>query len=97
METGHAGWRRQIHGAHTRVTGDRSNFWNEHGIGVCLVGNFENGRPSESQMAALVRLVRALQARLDIPASRVRGHGHIDSTACPGEHFPWNEFRVRLR
>ena len=42
-------WRDQLTGAHCReATGD-DNYWNEHTIGICLVGNFEEHRPTASQ------------------------------------------------
>ncbi|MEE8107047.1 MAG: peptidoglycan recognition family protein [Planctomycetota bacterium] len=90
-------WLHQIHGAHTRVTGDRTNFWNENGIGVVVVGNFEQQRVSDEQLGALVELVRKLQARFEISSGHVVRHGEVDATMCPGAHFPWTEFKRRLR
>jgi N-acetylmuramoyl-L-alanine amidase len=90
-------WREQLAGAHTRVSGDASNRWNENGIGVCLVGDFTRGRPTERQMDSLVALVRALRDRYGVPLDRVIGHGHVDATECPGANFPWDELRRRIR
>lgn len=90
-------WREQLVGAHTRVSGDASNRWNENGIGICLVGDFTRARPSERQMDSLVALVRALRERYGVPADRVIGHRHVDATECPGASFPWDELRRRIR
>jgi len=90
-------WVHQIHGAHTRITGDRTNFWNENGIGVVVVGNFEQQRVSDEQLGALVDLVRKLQARFGISSDHVVRHGEVDATMCPGAYFPWAEFKRRLR
>ena len=79
-------WREQMHGAHA---GD--NEHNQHGIGVCLVGNFEDEPPSRSQMAAVKRLVNVLKAEYGISSDKIIGHSDIKATACPGKHFPMAE------
>jgi len=43
-------------------------------------------------MESLVKLVRFLSERYDIPQSRIYGHnttpGHSTKTECPGRNFP---------
>ena len=73
------------------------NRWNLHSIGVCLVGDFTRMGPSERQMDALVRLVRALMAEYDIPPDAVVPHRFVHGTECPGISFPWDEFVARIR
>ena len=94
-------WHRQAVGAHARApVGDprrSSNFWNEHSIGICLVGDFRKGPPSQRQMAALTRLIRALQAKYGIPDERVQPHRNVTRTLCPGPQFPWTDLMSRLR
>lgn len=82
-----------IHGAHAGVKN-----YNEHGIGICLVGNFQEGGPSAVQLKALADLCKALMARYNIPASKVLGHKHArpGHTDCPGKNFPWDRFRKML-
>ena len=88
-------WTKQKHGAHCKVPG---NYYNDHGIGVCLVGNFENYRPTSAQMASLEHLLRFLMAACDIPLDRIRTHrGVTGRTACPGHRFPLGELERRLR
>ena len=89
-------WRGQKTGSHCRVKGDWSNYWNEHTIGICLIGNFNKTRPTERQWRSLVRLVRFLQNRYNIPTSRIKGHRDIKPTDCPGKNFSFAEFRRRL-
>ena len=79
-------WREQLHGAHA---GDED--YNEHGVGVCLVGNFEKHSPTPQQMAAVKRLVATLKREYGISAERVIGHSEVKATACPGKHFPMAE------
>lgn len=80
-------WRVQKWGAHAGGTPD--NAYNNYGIGVCLVGDFTDHLPSESQLASLNRLVRYLMQTYNIPAGRVIGHREAPNakTECPGRMF----------
>lgn len=64
------------------------NSFNLHGIAVCLTGNYENDKPTEAQMKALVLFIRDVQRRYRIDAL-VRGHKETsqDPTACPGKNI----------
>ena len=77
-------WVRQETGAHAGVL-----EYNEKGIGVCLVGNFQNTRPTAQQMEATARLVGFLMKTYRIPASNVIGHNAAKNgrTSCPGRYF----------
>ena len=89
-------WRKQLHGAHAKTPDNR---FNDHGVGICLVGDFDEGtaRPTGAQMDALVRLCRWLMTTYGISASNVLGHCDCGcATACPGKNFPWAELRRRL-
>lgn len=79
-------WRDQIDGAHA---GDAT--YNTQGIGVCLIGNFEQDPPTEAQLEALATLTRSLTAEYDIPPQNIKGHCDVKSTACPGRYFPMQE------
>jgi len=87
-------WRTQKHGAHCKVQGHPE--YNDVGIGICLVGNFNETYPSEAQMASLSRLVRYLMNRYGIPRSRIYGHGQLKPTDCPGRHFSYADLFQRL-
>jgi N-acetyl-anhydromuramyl-L-alanine amidase AmpD len=88
-------WPKQKHGAHAKTDDNR---FNDYGIGICLVGDFERGgRPTPAQMENLVSLCRWLMARYGIPASAVIGHCDCKPTACPGRNFPWAELRAALQ
>ncbi len=76
-------WRQQLHGAHAG-----KDEYNQHGIGICLVGNFQETDPTEGQLAAVKQLVAALRDEYSIPSSRVIGHNEVKATACPGQNFP---------
>lgn len=89
-------WTRQIQGAHARAHAGDDNKWNERGIGICLIGNFQHHAPSQRQMDALVRLVRTLQREYGIRDENVVPHRFVKPTLCPGQYFPWQEFKRRL-
>jgi hypothetical protein len=90
-------WRDQIKGAHTRARPGDDNRWNLSSIGICLMGDFTQTSPSQRQMDALVRLVRALMAEYSIAAENVVPHHFVHATECPGPCFPWGEFMSRIR
>lgn len=78
-------WRTQIKGGHLA-----SLRLNEVAIGICLVGNFEKGRPTAAQMQSLSALVNYLMQRTRTGTTAVRTHRQINTkpTACPGRNFP---------
>lgn len=81
-----ARWTKQKHGAHCKTP---NNYYNDHGIGICLVGDFVKGAPTPAQLASLQRLLVFLTERCQIPASRVVTHGGVtQKTQCPGRNFP---------
>ncbi|MCD4825191.1 MAG: peptidoglycan recognition protein family protein [Phycisphaerae bacterium] len=77
-------WKKQKWGAH--CGGTPGNEYNEHGVGICLVGNFMNRMPSSAQMAAMEKLVRYLMETYDIPADKVIAHKDAPNanTQCCG-------------
>ena len=81
-------WKQQLQGAHAGVAD-----YNQHGIGIVLVGNFEDGSPSQAQLKSVKRLVRVLSRDHEIEATRIIGHGDVKPTECPGTHFPLGEIR----
>lgn len=87
-------WRSQKHGAHCKTP---DNYFNDHGIGICLVGDFTKTRPTPRQMASLQRLVSFLCDQCRIPDSRVTTHGLVtNKTQCPGRNFPIMSLRRSL-
>ena len=82
-------WMNQQVGAH--CGGTAGNWANIDGIGICLVGNFNYGQPSERQMQSLMKLVHFLQERYGISKNRIYGHKTTPGaheTECPGRNFP---------
>lgn len=90
IEVGHR-WVYQIEGAHAGLA-----EYNQHGIGICLVGNFDEDYPTHEQLESLIVLVRELQRVCHIPSENVVMHRHIKTTDCPGRNFPYYEVLTRL-
>jgi hypothetical protein len=97
-------WRLQLTGAHCRLPRDEEigrrlteNYYNEHGIGICLVGRFDQEYPSSGQLEAAARLIHYLMETCHIPESQVFGHCDLKSTACPGRRLSIPELKRRVR
>jgi hypothetical protein len=88
-------WVKQKHGAHCKTP---DNFYNDHGIGICLIGDFERSQPTPAQMASLARLCRFLMRQCNIPGDKIYTHGGVTGkTRCPGRYFQLAELTRRLR
>jgi N-acetyl-anhydromuramyl-L-alanine amidase AmpD len=87
-------WLGQFPGAH--VAGVQQAAMNERSIGVCLVGDGQQGPFSDAQVARLSQLVTALSRELGIPSSRILLHSDVAATADPGRFFPEAALRERL-
>ena len=70
---------------------------NEGNIGILCLGNFDMQRPSDAQLKALERHVKAVMKQYKIPASKVRSHREWPgaSTACPGKNLQSKMSRLR--
>jgi hypothetical protein len=77
-------WPKQKWGAHTKTPDNR---FNDYGIGICLVGNFMETRPTQAQMQSLAKLVAYLQKTYKIPSQNIIGHRDAKSTECPGKNM----------
>ena len=87
-------WYSQEAGAHANAT-----EFNEHGIGICLVGNFDEQPPSPAQWSALRTMVARLCKTYDIPPANILGHNQVrrgGSTACPGRFLSLDKLREGL-
>lgn len=80
-------WRKQKHGAHTGGTPD--NEYNEHGIGICLVGDFTYQLPTPAQLQAVTELTEYLAERYNIPPGNILAHKDAPNqhTECCGRMF----------
>ena len=98
-------WQRQMTGAHCKSPRGRyfgklrqRNYFNEHGIGICLVGNFEKHGPTARQVTALQQLISLLCAETGIGPTSIYGHGDVThKTLCPGRYLSRRLAQVRAK
>jgi hypothetical protein len=88
-------WTRQINGGHVH-----SDYLNNIGIGICLVGDFNRDLPTPRQKEALEELIKYLRKRvgkIEGKPSRVEPHRAVNpprwATDCPGDRFPYGWLR----
>lgn len=91
-------WRKQINGGHVH-----SDYLNNIAIGICLVGDFNQGKPTQKQLDALDELLRYLRQRVgkfDNKWAIVKAHREINPprwpTDCPGNEFPYSWLHNRF-
>jgi LysM repeat protein len=86
-------WIKQQSGAHCNSGG-----MNEKGIGIALVGNFNEELPTANQIQSLTYLLKTLCKYYHIPAANVIGHRDAlgANTECPGKRFPMTSVRQGL-
>jgi LysM repeat protein len=86
-------WRKQLEGGHVR-----KREVNLEGIGICMVGNFEETHPSRKQLAAFTELVDHLGGNVLKNRYTFAVHKEIDRnhTVCPGRNFPVKAMHKRF-
>jgi hypothetical protein len=85
-------WTAQQRGAHAGV-----DLYNEQGIGICLVGDFNKDRPSKAQLQSLAELVAHLMREHAILPRQVLGHRDCKPTDCPGRNVDMDVVREMAR
>jgi N-acetylmuramoyl-L-alanine amidase len=88
-------WFQQEKGSHANVK-DHPEF-SHSGIGICLIGNFNQDPPTATQMDSLVALITLLSERYEIPLDHIVTHGEVQNTDCPGRRFPTATLLGRVR
>ena len=79
-------WQQQLPGAHA---GTRTH--NASGIGICLIGNFNESPPTKKQISSARKLVELLRRRYLIGRSQTIAHRDVRATDCPGRFFPFDQ------
>ena len=82
-------WIKQMRGGHVH-----SDYMNNIGLGICLVGDFNRDQPTRAQLEACEELIKYLQERCG--KMQVRPHREVNpprwATDCPGDVFPYGWF-----
>ena len=69
---------------------------NEKAIGICFVGNYDEGPVPKEMWDKGVIFVASLCRVLRIPVSNVMGHRDFAPKTCPGTQFDLGEFRKEV-
>lgn len=70
---------------------------NRYNLGVLVLGNFEQQRPTPAQVAGLERFVASRMRMYRVDVRRVHTHRELASTACPGRNLQPMVERMRSR
>lgn len=83
-------WQKQLQGGHVR-----NDKVNESGIGICIVGNLQNHRPTTRQRQAVNELIGFLKDGYSRSSVDVTVHKLVDKnhTVCPGKYFPYEDLK----
>jgi hypothetical protein len=77
-------WTKQKIGAHAKTSDNR---FNEYGVGICLVGNFDVERPTPEQLKSLDKLIAYLMVTYHITPENILRHKDTKQTDCPGTYL----------
>ena len=92
-------WRQQREGAHAGSS-PLSQPYNDLGIGICLVGNFDVNPPTAYQEQRLARLCAVLIRHVPgLSLARIIGHRDVPGkeTKCPGQYLDIEHLRSVVR
>ena len=70
--------------------GSHAKGCNSTSLGICFEGDFEKEMPIQAQIDAGIELVKHLKEKYNI--QKVKGHGQLMQTSCPGKLFPMEQF-----
>jgi murein DD-endopeptidase MepM/ murein hydrolase activator NlpD len=86
-------WKNQLDGGHVR-----KHYVNQHGIGICLIGNFMETRPTPKQIRSFTALVDLIGNYHLGGSFQYTAHKEVDKnhTVCPGKYFPLREMHRRF-
>lgn len=78
---------RVIEGRPIRYQGAHVSENNPHNLGILVLGNFEEQKPSNVQVQALGKFARLMMSIHRVTPGRVFTHREINPTACPGRNL----------
>lgn len=70
--------------------GSHAKGYNSTSLGLCFEGDFEKEIPTQAQIDAGLELVSYLKKKYNI--KKIKGHGELMASSCPGKLFPMEKF-----
>ena len=89
-----------LRGEHVRAGLDanhRPHKWNDHNVGVVVLGNFMLQTPTSAQMQRICAFGKQLRQRYRLQIAQVKVHQELVTTECPGIHLRPYMDQVRAR
>lgn len=80
----------QFQGAHVKGENPRN-------LGILVMGNFEEQKPTRNQVNALDDALKRFCAFYNVSGRRIYGHRELGQTACPGKHLFPEVQRIRTK
>lgn len=90
---------RIVAGRSTLLAGAHVRGHNEDSLGIALVGDLDQNRPTDAQMMALQGLLDELMRKYALTTDAIRGHREFPDVrkSCPGKCFDLDMLREKLR
>ncbi|MBN2694504.1 N-acetylmuramoyl-L-alanine amidase [bacterium] len=85
-------------GRELNIQGAHVKNHNNHTVGICLVGNMDNHKPTDKQMESLLNLLKKLFDRFSLSKESICGHRDFDGVtkSCPGKFIDIEEIKGML-
>jgi hypothetical protein len=74
-------------GRPTTIEGAHVSQTNPHNLGIMLLGNFNEHRPTSAALETLDGFVASQMKRFNVPIREVYTHQELKPTACPGRNL----------
>lgn len=84
-------------GRTTRLQGAHVQNQNEHNLGIMVMGNFDQQRPTPAALTALDLFLAEQMRRYSVPLARVYTHREIGPSQCPGRNMQAHMIGARAR
>ena len=84
-------------GRDLNTTGAHTKGRNDKGIGICIVGKYDDKYFSQDTMELLKKLCLVLMQEYPIGLRNIKPHSYYATyKSCPGHHFDWPAFILEL-
>lgn len=69
---------------------------NEHTIGICAVGDYNNELMTNAQKQSITKLISDIYTQYSNKIDFVKGHKELAATDCPGKNYPIDEIKASI-
>ena len=72
--------------------------YNKNSIGLCLIGNFDEEKPTKKQIQTLIKFLKEKVRKFKIPIKNILGHREFLNVTktCPGKFIDMEKIRRML-